>query len=125
MKRRNFLQRVTAALGIAAVEPLLPDQTVLADSPEPDFRDLVWTTADGRRVKVRDMEDNHVINIIWFLHRRMTTGGFPGDRTLLENFCDEAQRRKLPWRGPVPYRYPDSAPDDVRRYEIPAYPRGG
>ena len=122
MKRRNFLTRLTAAFGVAIIDPVIPE-TVISAPEEVSFRDLVWTTADNRRVKVRDMDDAHVINIIWFLHRRLTHGGYPGDRLLLENFCNEAQFRNLPWQGPIPYRYPDSAPDHVRRYEVPPYPR--
>ena len=39
-------------------------------------RDMVWTTFDGRHIKIRDLEDTHVANLIDYLsHRRLSRDG--------------------------------------------------
>lgn len=34
------------------------------------FTDWVWTTRDRREIPVSQMDDAHLVNLCWFLHRR-------------------------------------------------------
>jgi hypothetical protein len=86
------------------------------EAAQEEFRNRVWTTADNREIVIRDMTDDHVINIIHHLRQR-TWGGCE----ILFLFMNEARlRNNLPWwNGPIPYKYPDDAPEYCRALEIP------
>lgn len=64
----------------------------------------VWTTFDGRKVPLKDMEDTHLANVIAYLVKR----DFLGDQEILAICRQIAQRRKLTDRfldrAEIPYR---------------------
>jgi hypothetical protein len=66
------------------------------------FRQTTWTTADGRDVKICDMTDQHVINVIWHINDRKSHYG----NEVLQNFINEANFRNLSWSLKTEYKYP-------------------
>lgn len=72
---------------------------------------LVWTTADGRRLRVCDMEDDHLRNTIFYINKayaRMYAQAGPDSDLWIENTPSgsfviydamrrEADRRRLRW----------------------------
>lgn len=71
-------------------------------------RDTLWTTADNRRVKICDMTDQHVINVIWHIHENLRQYG----NDMLQNFIHEANFRGLEWTMRTPYKYP------AKKYQV-------
>ena len=51
----------------------------------------IWTTREGKRIKIKDMEDAHLLNSIRMINRDTSTE-LDYVFTVL---CDEATRRKL------------------------------
>ena len=66
------------------------------------FRETVWTTADNRKVKIKDMTDQHVINVIWHINDHKVHYGME----MLQNFINEANFRNLNWSLKTEYEYP-------------------
>ena len=66
------------------------------------FRETVWTTADNRKVKIKDMTDQHVINVIWHIYDHKSHYG----AEMLQNFVNEANFRSLMWTLKTDYKYP-------------------
>lgn len=67
-------------------------------------RDSIWHSYDGRRTKIRDLEDTHLANII--LH--ITKMPKPGDDMLMPVLKEEAKIRGLTdaflERAQIPHR---------------------
>jgi hypothetical protein len=40
------------------------DDVIVECLTEEDFRDFIWTTAKGEKIKIRDLSDSHIKNII-------------------------------------------------------------
>lgn len=56
-----------------------------------DFREIEWGSADGRRVKIKDMDIGHLVNVLNWVHDHALR--YP-DRTR-EQFVAEAEYRRL------------------------------
>lgn len=83
------------------LENYFREQEWLAEISEPLFtRESVWTTRDGKRIAIKDMEDSHLVNTIRVLKGESPIGTrFNTDpvtrRQLLNVMCNEAYRRGL------------------------------
>jgi hypothetical protein len=115
MERRNVLKQ----LGLGLVAMVWPFR--LTASKENESNTKIWTTRDGRQVRIVDMTDDHLRNTIFYLNRRngelMGEFGFdehpyygfpvgiirryspnPTDRwPIYADLLREAERRKLTW----------------------------
>lgn len=54
-------------------------------------KDTVWTSHDGRRNKIRDLEDTHLANLILFVSKR----SWENDDILVSVLKEEAKDRGL------------------------------
>jgi len=78
----------------------LPDAFMLDgelfDDPidESDPIDGIWTTADGRRIKISEMPDHHLVNILSMIDEN----GFANEDDWMKLFRDELTKRtaKIP-----------------------------
>jgi len=91
-----------AAFGIAAVSDVMPSSTtdvVVTPPVEDPILDKIWTTADGRQIKVRDLEDGHLVNIIKHLSNRQAWYNSESvaqhDKKLMLDLYRVAQSRRL------------------------------
>lgn len=75
-------------------------RNVQAAKPKP-FNEGYWTTGDGRRIQIKHMENDHLINVIWWVHQHLARYG----EKMLQGFVEEAARRKLAWTAPIPYKH--------------------
>lgn len=70
-------------------------------------RNTVWTTFDGREIKIKDLTDVHLANVIYHLEMRDVGTKSP----LLSPMRREAKRRKLTQafldRAPIPWQNVD------------------
>lgn len=112
MNRRNFIG--------GAVLPFLPLR--MFNFGEDDaWRDQVWTTREGREVRLRDMTDDHLRNTIFYLVRRngqldswyrykngsldsiQTVVTYPERRwPIYASLIREAEHRRLSWTRTTP-----------------------
>lgn len=74
--------------------------------PVEEFAKAEWTTADGRRIRIGQLENNHLANIIdWIIKNRSAYE--PHADWLLAGFHREAEARGLTIRfleqAPYPY----------------------
>jgi hypothetical protein len=109
MERRSFIGKGLAALAALA----FPWKGLQAEDTS---NQLVWGTADGRRLRIADMSDEHLRNAIFWMQRHAARYGSipvyagPGETspTVLlmrksehyRAFLKEADRRKLGWTPP-------------------------
>jgi hypothetical protein len=91
-----------AAFSIAAVSDAMPSSTtdvVVAPPIEDPILDKIWTTADGRQIKIRDLEDDHLVNIIKFISNRQSWINSDvyahNDKKLMMDLYRVAQSRRL------------------------------
>lgn len=62
-----------------------------------------WVTADGRRVRVCDMTDEHLVNLLlcfWGYGKRGITGAMEMLQRWHRVLIAEAERRELTWTAP-------------------------
>lgn len=80
----------------------------------PAWRETPWTTAGGRTRPIRELDDDHLRNIIFYLHREsgwvFNKMGYSSHdiiwknevinerKTVLDLMLREAEYRKLSWR---------------------------
>ena len=66
-------------------------------------RNTIWTTFDGRKIRVKDMADSHIANLIMFL----TNYAFHPAQGMIPVLREEARRRGLTEEfltsGPYPH----------------------
>jgi hypothetical protein len=60
---------------------------------------FIWTTAEGRKVRLCDMDSEHLINVIWWVMARRSVYPESTQKILLE----EANYRDLAWQMPTDY----------------------
>jgi len=76
------------SMGSELLEDMMIDELIREDIQERMQKNKLWTTADGRSIKIKNMSDSHIENTIQYLHRK-------GDRygwiTILEK--EFAKRR--------------------------------
>lgn len=60
-------------------------------SKDLDFRDRTWGTADGRKVRLKEMEIGHLVNVLNWVHDH---DGVYGNR-IKEDLIKEAEYRRL------------------------------
>lgn len=60
-------------------------------SKDLDFRERSWGTADGRRVRLKDMEIGHLVNVLNWVHDH---DGLYGS-SIKEDLIKEAEHRRL------------------------------
>ena len=56
-----------------------------------DFRDRAWGTADGRRVKLKDMDIGHLVNVLNWVHDHDGLYGL----SIREDLIKEAEYRRV------------------------------
>jgi hypothetical protein len=61
---------VATFFGLVAAEKLPALSGPVSVVPKPsEWRDTIWTTMDGRRIPIKEMADDHVVNCIWYFER--------------------------------------------------------
>lgn len=61
------------------------------------FREKFWTTRDGRKIRIKNLTNEHLVNIIWHIHDY--SRWYPvGTR---EQFINEAEYRNIEWGNPT------------------------
>lgn len=61
------------------------------------FRETPWVNAKGESRAIRNMDDEHIINIIWWIAQNVDHY----EPQMLQNFLHEANFRELEWAPPT------------------------
>lgn len=80
------------------------------------WRELVWVTGDDRRIKVKDLEDYHLCNILNWIEGNGTSKRPPNlwqRTTAYVAMYEEACHRKLDWRHSIDPYWNDDSPSEA------------